>query len=56
MCNMNLSIYLPKDLVEQVKAEASKDHRSVSQFIKVVLINSLSKGNNEARKSKVNKC
>ena len=43
---MNLSIYLPKELVKQIKTEASKDHRSVSQFIRLTLIKSLNKRNN----------
>ncbi len=39
---MNLSIYLPTELVKQIKFEAEKDHRSVSQFIKLAMITSLS--------------
>jgi len=38
---MNLSIYLPQPMLSQVKQAAKKDNRSVSQFIRMVLVKNL---------------
>jgi len=40
---MNISVYLPKDLAKEVKNEASRNQRSVSQFVRLAVINSLNK-------------
>jgi len=35
---MGISIYLPQTMVSRVKAAAAKDNRSISQFIRLALL------------------
>jgi len=48
--SMNISVYLPKDLAKEVKNEASRNQRSVSQFVRLAVINSLNKRCCDAKK------
>jgi len=46
---MNLSIYLPENIIESAKTAASKDHRSLSQYIRLLLIEKLQETQNEPK-------
>jgi len=47
--SMNISVYLPKDLAKEVKNAASRNQRSVSQFVRLAVINSLNKRRCDAK-------